>query len=432
MAASRPATTSWSRSRRVIVAKVSGRTVSMLALIRSRPASARACAVRLRPERVGGERGLDAERVGAGDDVDQTAAQQRLAAGEAHLADPEPLDPDRDQPHDLVVGERLVGRQPVEALGRHAVVAPQVAPVGQGHAQVRGHAAEAVCQRCRHTHHPSEAPSTRLRTSPDNLVRVHKLRFLVSRRWIAFALVVVFLAWVAWRLGEWQFDRLEDRQDRNAIIERNEEAGAAPDRRGDGARDATSPRDDEWRIVEATGTYAVEDTVIVRYRTREGAAGVDVVVPARAGRRLQRAGRPRLVRHRQPRRHHRGRARAAGRRGRRSPAGCARTPRATAPRSATSRRARSTAPRSARRSTARCSAAGSTSAPSRPSRPTPLAPVELPELNNGPHFFYGLQWWFFGALADLRLLLPDVRRVARRARSVAAQTRDEARPVRRR
>ena len=28
-----------------------------------------------------------------------------------------------------------------------------------------------------------------------------------------------------------------------------------------------------------------------------------------------------------------------------------------------------------------------------------LLPVELPELDNGPHFFYGLQWWFFGALA---------------------------------
>jgi cytochrome oxidase assembly protein ShyY1 len=29
----------------------------------------------------------------------------------------------------------------------------------------------------------------------------------------------------------------------------------------------------------------------------------------------------------------------------------------------------------------------------------PLAPAELPELDDGPHFFYGLQWWFFGALA---------------------------------
>ena len=32
-------------------------------------------------------------------------------------------------------------------------------------------------------------------------------------------------------------------------------------------------------MVTATGTYAVEDTVIVRYRTRDGASGVDVVVP---------------------------------------------------------------------------------------------------------------------------------------------------------
>jgi hypothetical protein len=34
-----------------------------------------------------------------------------------------------------------------------------------------------------------------------------------------------------------------------------------------------------------------------------------------------------------------------------------------------------------------------------PEPATKLEPVELPELNNGPHFFYGLQWWFFGVLA---------------------------------
>ena len=34
-----------------------------------------------------------------------------------------------------------------------------------------------------------------------------------------------------------------------------------------------------------------------------------------------------------------------------------------------------------------------------PAPGTGLEPVELPELNNGPHFFYGLQWWFFGVLA---------------------------------
>ena len=47
---------------------------------------------------------------------------------------------------------------------------------------------------------------------------MQRLRFLVSRRWLAFALAVVALAWGAWRLGEWQFSRLEERQERNALI----------------------------------------------------------------------------------------------------------------------------------------------------------------------------------------------------------------------
>ena len=34
-----------------------------------------------------------------------------------------------------------------------------------------------------------------------------------------------------------------------------------------------------------------------------------------------------------------------------------------------------------------------------PEPATPLLGAELPELDNGPHFFYGLQWWFFGVLA---------------------------------
>jgi cytochrome oxidase assembly protein ShyY1 len=34
-----------------------------------------------------------------------------------------------------------------------------------------------------------------------------------------------------------------------------------------------------------------------------------------------------------------------------------------------------------------------------PPAATTLVHAELPDLGNGPHFFYGLQWWFFGALA---------------------------------
>jgi cytochrome oxidase assembly protein ShyY1 len=47
-----------------------------------------------------------------------------------------------------------------------------------------------------------------------------------------------------------------------------------------------------------------------------------------------------------------------------------------------------------------------------------LTPVELPELDNGPHFFYGLQWWFFGVLAlfGFGYLAWDERRGPRAAR----------------
>ena len=50
---------------------------------------------------------------------------------------------------------------------------------------------------------------------------MRSLRFLVSRRWIAFFLVVVALAYATWWLGEWQFGRLEDRKRDNAVVERN-------------------------------------------------------------------------------------------------------------------------------------------------------------------------------------------------------------------
>ena len=73
------------------------------------------------------------------DDVDQAAADERLTAGEPHLLRRRGgVTAMRDQPDDLVVGEHLVVGQPVEALGRHAVGAAQVAAVGQGDAQVGG------------------------------------------------------------------------------------------------------------------------------------------------------------------------------------------------------------------------------------------------------------------------------------------------------
>jgi cytochrome oxidase assembly protein ShyY1 len=226
---------------------------------------------------------------------------------------------------------------------------------------------------------------------------VDKLRFLVSRRWIVFALVVVALAWVAWRLGEWQFHRLEDRQERNESIQRNEEAGASP------VGEVLAPgRDpslaDEWRIVEATGTYAVEDTVIVRYRTREGAAGVDVVVPLELA-----DGTSLLVDRGWYATDNRGATTAdvpAPPPGEVSITGWVRRDAEGDSTEVTDRSTRAVDSGRIGDALGRDVLGGWVDLRSESPEPeTPLVPVELPELDEGPHFFYGLQWWFFGALA---------------------------------
>ncbi len=103
-------------------------------------------------------------------------------------------------------------------------------------------------------------------------------RFLLSRRWLLFFLAIIVLGYGTWWLGEWQFGRLDDKRDRNAVIEANAHEDPVP------VGDVLAPGEpvaetEEYTVVEATGTYDVDDTLIVRYRTRDRAPGVDVVVP---------------------------------------------------------------------------------------------------------------------------------------------------------
>lgn len=226
---------------------------------------------------------------------------------------------------------------------------------------------------------------------------MHKLRFLVSRRWVLFLLAVIVLGWVAWRLGEWQFDRLQERRERNAIIQRNEEAGPRPvDEVMAPGRPVTA--DAEWSIVEATGTYAVEDTVIVRYRTREGESGVDVVVPLELA-----DGSSLLVDRGWYATSNRGATTAdvpAPPSGEVTVTGWVRRDATGDSTQVTDQSTRSVNSGEIGDALGREVLGGSVDLRSESPEPAEaLLPVELPELNNGPHFFYGLQWWFFGALA---------------------------------
>ena len=226
---------------------------------------------------------------------------------------------------------------------------------------------------------------------------MRSLGFLVSRRWILFGLVVALLAWGAWWLGEWQFHRLEERKDRNALIERNEQAPVAP------VDDVLAPdrsvaAGDEWRVVSATGRYAVEDTVVVRYRTRDGASGVDVVVP------LETATGPSLLVDRgwMPS-DNRGADEVdvpAPPSGEVTVTGWVRVD-ATGDSTVVSDGS-TRAISSARIGEALDREVYGGFVELKSEDPPPaesLQPAELPELDNGPHFFYGLQWWFFGVLA---------------------------------
>lgn len=254
------------------------------------------------------------------------------------------------------------------------------------------------------------------------------MRFLLSRRWLLFAVAVVLMAWGAVRLGEWQFDRLEDREQRNEWTERNLAADPAP-------VDAVLavgeplPADREWTRVEVTGEYDADATVVVRYQTRDGEPGVDLVTPL-----VTADGTAVLVDRGWVPTDNTGeiptdlpqpppgevdvvgwvRADATGR-GIEVESG--------------STRAISSV--EIAKGLDYPVYAGFVDAQSE--TPPPAEAVqrtELPDLGEGPHFFYGLQWWFFGALAIVGFgyLAWDERRQRRRPRAAGHAPQE---PVRR-
>jgi cytochrome oxidase assembly protein ShyY1 len=248
------------------------------------------------------------------------------------------------------------------------------------------------------------------------------VRFLLSRRWALFALTVVVLAYGAYLLGEWQFHRLHDREATNAQTRTNLTAGPAPVDSVMAVGSQPAERD-EWRRVRATGTYLPQQTVVVRYQTREGGSGVDLVTPLRTG-----AGPALLV--------DRGWL-ETGNVGadevdappppagpvtvvgwvRRDATGDAAT--------VTDGSARAVSSREIGKALDLPVYGGFVDVQREtPPAGRPLVRTELPDLGNGPHFFYGLQWWFFGLLAvfGFGYLAYDERRKLQRARSMPPST----------
>ena len=228
-------------------------------------------------------------------------------------------------------------------------------------------------------------------------VTVWFVRLFFSRRWILFAVTVVLMSYGALWLGEWQFHRLDERKARNIVTTHNLKADPVPVDRILGVGQPVDARH-EWLRVTATGRYVEAATVLVRYQTRDGQSGVDVVTPLRTE-----AGPGLLVDRGWMQTANSGAARAdvpAAPRGQVTVVGWVR---ADAVGDATTVTDGST-----RAISSEAIGAGLPfpvysgfvdAATETPPPAEPLVRAELPDLSNGPHFFYGLQWWFFGALA---------------------------------
>lgn len=224
------------------------------------------------------------------------------------------------------------------------------------------------------------------------------LRFLVSRRWLLLLLVVLLLAYACLLLGRWQWHRLEGKKSGNAIIRSHEKAAPVPVdqvlRHGENPPDTA-----QYEVVSATGTYDASKTVVVRYQTRDGNPGVDVVVPLVTG-----SGTALLV--------DRGWF-ATANQGLTDPSQVPPPP--TGRVTVTGWVRQDAGGGSADVVNASTRAISSSRIEpaigipvyggfvqlltETPKAQTPLTPADPPDLSNGPHFFYALQWWFFGLLA---------------------------------
>jgi cytochrome oxidase assembly protein ShyY1 len=160
------------------------------------------------------------------------------------------------------------------------------------------------------------------------------------------------------------------------------------------------PEQQQWRKVIVTGTYDVAEQTLVRYQTRDGRPGVNVITPLHTE-----AGSTVLV--------DRGWMQVTNDptapvdlpdppAGRVTVTGWAVQDQSGEPDQVTPNQGEV-------RLVSSRGFTGRTEGPvlqgyvraaqERPAPQQPLVRAEPPELNSGPHFFYGLQWWFFGALA---------------------------------
>jgi surfeit locus 1 family protein len=107
-------------------------------------------------------------------------------------------------------------------------------------------------------------------------------RFLLRPRWILFTLAVVVAIVAMINLGFWQLRRLDERREFNATVEdRIDQPAVALDELVPAGAEVGDDRlsDVEWRPVDASGRYLGDQEVHIVNRSQGGRAGDNVVTP---------------------------------------------------------------------------------------------------------------------------------------------------------
>ena len=104
-------------------------------------------------------------------------------------------------------------------------------------------------------------------------------KFLLTPKWIAVTLVAILLLPAFESLSQWQWRRLHQRQDYNSVILKN--TGASPvtlDKVLIDGGTAIDPNN-QWRPIHLTGTWDTSHQVLVRKKSFESELGFWVVTP---------------------------------------------------------------------------------------------------------------------------------------------------------
>jgi cytochrome oxidase assembly protein ShyY1 len=240
-------------------------------------------------------------------------------------------------------------------------------------------------------------------------------------RWSALIVFVIVLGVVFVNLGQWQLRRLDERQVENRVIRANEEAPAVEFDSAFGRGPITEQ--DEWRRVRVTGTFDTAHNYVIRYRDNGDGKGYEAVTPLKTD-----TGQSVLI--------NRGFVPVPG--GRQIPDTVPAPPAGQVTvigriRANETGRDNATVPVNGQarliNSDKISDALGYSVVDGYidvlsmdPADTVEFEPIELPELNDGPHFWYAVQWFMFtgiGVLGVIVFIRGDLRE--RRERKAAAR-----------